>query len=87
MDFASALNTASFVVGLLSAAFWVRSATVKVDPPPEFKELADNMYYGHIIVNGADLIPTMKKQALWNSVAAIAAAATVLLQIGVKLLE
>ena len=87
MDIASALNVASFVIGLLSAAFWIRSATVKVAPPPEFQDKPDDMYYGHILVNGADLVPTMRKQAGWNSAASIAAAITVLLQIGVKILE
>ncbi|WP_438282589.1 hypothetical protein [Pseudomonas alabamensis] len=87
MDVAFALNTASFAIGLLSAAFWIRSATVKVEPPAEFDGLEDNMYHGHIIVNGTDLVPTMKKQWWWNSAAAIAAAITVALQIAVKFAE
>ncbi|TCT96124.1 hypothetical protein [Pseudomonas sp. LP_4_YM] len=87
MNIAFVLNAASLMIGLISAACWIRSAVVKVDPPIEFKGLEDNMYHGHIIVNGADLVPTMRKQAWWNSAAAIAAAVTVMLQIAVKFLE
>ena len=71
---------------MLSAAFWIRSAIVKVAPPAEFTGKPDGMYYGNIIVGGADLVPTMRKQAFWNSAAAFAAAATVLLQIAANAL-
>lgn len=81
MDFANALNVASFGVGLLSAGLWIKSATVKVAPPAEFDDKPDGMYHGYIIVKGADLVPTMAKQAAWNSAAALAAAVTVVLQI------
>lgn len=81
MDLATVLNAVSFGTGLLSAALWVKSATVKVAPPPGFNGMPDGMYRGYIIVKGADLVPTMGKQSAWNSAAALAAAATVIFQI------
>jgi hypothetical protein len=81
MNCASVLTAASLVTGIVSAGCWIFAAVVKVDPPAEFKGKPDDMYYGHIIANGADLVPTIKAQAKWNSAAAIAAAVTVLLQI------
>ena len=86
MDYASVLNAASLVTGIASAVCWVVTAVVKVEPPEELKGKPDNMYYGHIIANGADLVPTIKAQAKWNSAAAIAAAITVTLQIAAGLL-
>ena len=86
MEYASVLNVASLVAGITSAACWVVAAVVKIDPPEEMKGKPDGMYHGYIISSGADLIPTVKAQAKWNSAAAITAAVTVLLQIAVNLL-
>jgi hypothetical protein len=87
MDIANALNVASFGIGLLSAGLWIKSATVKVAPPPEFDGKPDGMYHGYIIVKGADLVPTMGRQSALNSAAALAAAATVLLQIAANVMS
>ncbi len=81
MDLKDALNFVSLGTGLFSAFCWVCAAFVKVKPPPEFNEVSDGMYHGHIIANGADLVPTVRAQAKWNSAAAISAAFMVLVQI------
>lgn len=87
MDLATGFNAVSFGTGLLSAVLWVKSATVKVAPPPEFNGKPDGMYHGYIIVKGADLVPTLDRQSVWNSAAAFVAAGTVLLQIAANLVE
>lgn len=86
MDSGTMLNAGSLLAGFISAGFWIKAALVKVPPPEIFKGKPDDMYMGHIIVGGADLIPTMRAQAKWNSAAAVAAAVTVLLQIAANLL-
>ncbi|MEB0009330.1 hypothetical protein QN375_06035 [Pseudomonas sp. MH9.2] len=86
MGYAPVLNAASFVAGFISAACWVVAAVVKVEPPEEMKGKPDGLYFGYIISSGADLIPTVKAQAKWNSAAAITAAVTVLLQIAANFL-
>lgn len=87
MDYASIANYASLATGFASAGCWVYAAAVKVDPPTQFKDKDDGMYHGHIITNGTDLVPTIKAQASWNSMAAFAAAATVILQIAAASLK
>lgn len=87
MDLAIVFNAVSFGTGLLSAVLWIKSATVKVEPPPEFNGKPDGMYHGYIIVKGADLVPTMGKQSAWNSAAAFVAAGTVFLQIAANAVE
>jgi hypothetical protein len=87
MGFASVLTGVSLVAGVASAVCWIVAAVVKVDPPEEFKGKPDNMYWGHIIANGADLVPTIRAQAKWNSAAAIAAAVAVLLQVAANFIS
>lgn len=86
MDLVSLATWGSLVTGLASAGCWCKAAVVKVAPPPEFDGKPDGMYHGNIIANGTDLIPTIKAQAFWNSWAAFAAAATVILQLIATLL-
>ena len=81
MNVALILNVASLVAGLLSAVFWIISAVVKAPPEPGLEGKPDGSYWKGTVVNGGDLIGTMRAQAKWNSRAAFAAAATVLLQI------
>lgn len=86
MDLAAVATWTSLITGLASAACWCKAAVVRVAPPPEFEGKPDDMYYGHIIANGSDLIPTIKAQASWNSWAAFAAATTVVLQLAAAFL-
>ncbi|WP_223526943.1 hypothetical protein [Pseudomonas sp. BF-B-26] len=76
------LTLASLITGMLSAFFWVMSAFAKVQAPEE-RRSAGNMTYrdGSIIFGGNDLAATLKRQSLWNSWAAGAAAATAMLQV------
>ncbi|NWF12486.1 hypothetical protein HX785_02215 [Pseudomonas reactans] len=87
MDYAQIANVASLGSGLLSAAFWVVSAKAKAPLPPEFEGMPDGSYWKIDIFNGGDLSGTMRLQAKWNSRAAVAAAATVLLQIAANMLS
>lgn len=74
------LLCASLASGVISAVFWLISAFVKVKPGPAVED-KNGLYPARIIINGADLQPTMLRQSLWNSRAAIAAAVTALLQV------
>lgn len=71
---------ASLVTGLLSAVLWVISARVKVKPGPEVPD-ENGMFEHRQIVDGADVKLTMRKQSVWNSRAALAAALTAALQV------
>jgi hypothetical protein len=75
------VDLASLCTGLLSAVFWVISAVIKVAPPPSLVGKPDDSYWDGIVVNGGDLLKTMRAQSKWNSLAAFAAAATAVLQI------
>lgn len=71
---------ASLAAGLLSAVLWVISACVKVKPGPVLSnELG--MTDHRQIIDGADVKLTMRKQSIWNSRAALAAALTAVLQL------
>lgn len=85
MNWVMLVDYGSIGVGAISAACWVLAATVKVDPPDELKGKPDGEYWKGTVVNGADLIKTLRAQARWNSAAAVAAAVAVSLQIAVKL--
>ncbi|DBA08608.1 TPA_asm: hypothetical protein [Pseudomonas phage vB_PaeP-D14I] len=87
MCLASFVSSASLVAGLISAGCWVIAAVVKVAPPKELRGKPDGDYWKATVVNGGDLIPTLRAQAKWNSIAAFAAAAAVLLQIASTLLK
>ncbi|MGH8382591.1 hypothetical protein [Pseudomonas sp.] len=80
MDCALMVNVASLVSGVLSAAFWVKSAVVKAPPPPGLENSPDIDSWDATIVNGGELYGTLRLQSKWNSRAAIAAAVTVSLQ-------
>lgn len=71
---------ASLATGLLSAVFWIISAYAKVKPGPEVQD-QKGMSDARLIVDGADIEPTMRKQSIWNSRAALAAALTAVLQV------
>jgi len=81
MGLASITAGASLLAGLISAACWVVAAVVKVDPPEELRGKPDGDYWPGTVVNGGDLIGTLKAQARWNSAAAFSAALAILLQI------
>ncbi|MHC8299557.1 hypothetical protein [Pseudomonas sp. ZS1P83] len=76
------LTLASMITGMLSALFWGLSAFAKVQAPKERRE-AGNMTYrdGSIVFGGNDLAATLKRQSLWNSWAAGAAALATILQV------
>lgn len=86
MDLSAIANIASLVTGAASAAFWVKAAVVKSPPAEGLEEKPDGRYWRGIVINGGDLIGTLKAQAKWNSAAAIAAALTVLLQMAANVL-
>lgn len=71
---------ASLITGLLSAVFWAISAFVKVRPVPEVPG-DSGMLDARLIIDGADIEPTMRQQSIWNARAAVAAAITALLQV------
>ncbi|WP_406834027.1 hypothetical protein [Pseudomonas asiatica] len=75
----------SIAAGVVSAACWVKSAIVKVDPPQGLEGLPDGEYMDGTILNGGEMIGTLRAQARWNSIAAFAAAAAVSLQVLAKL--
>ncbi|WP_223513475.1 hypothetical protein [Pseudomonas sp. GL-R-26] len=87
MDYAQVANVASLVAGLLSAVFWVVAAVVKAPVPPEFKGKPDGDYWKCAVIDGGELFGTLRLQSKWNSWAAFAAAATVLLQIAASMLS
>lgn len=85
MDLLKILEWTSIAVGLLSEAFWVVAAIVKVLLPQKASRgLPDGQYMPGARVDGADLLPTLKAQTRWNSRAAFAAVLAVLLQIATK---
>jgi hypothetical protein len=75
------VNFGSLVCGLVSAVFWVVSAVVKAPPADGLEGKPDGSYWGGNVLNGGDLYGTLRAQARWNSRAAFAASAAVLLQI------
>lgn len=87
MDWVSITANGSLAAGVISAVCWVIAAVVKVKPPKELRGKPDGDYWKAMVVNGADLIPTLRAQAKWNSIAAFAAAAAILLQITSTLLK
>lgn len=87
MDYSQMANVASLVAGLLSAAFWVAAAVVKAPAPLEFQDKPDGDYWKCAVIDGGELFGTLRLQSKWNSRAAFAAAATVLLQIATSMLS
>lgn len=87
MDYVFYVNLASLLFGLLSAIFWVVSAIAKAPPPPGYEGVKNADTWKATIVDGGELYGTLRLQSKWNSRAAIAAAATVLLQIVVNMLS
>jgi hypothetical protein len=87
MDFVSITEVGSLITGAASAVCWIVAAVVKVDPPESLRGKPDGDYWDGIVVNGADLICTLRAQARWNSAAAISAAIAVLIQVSSKLLQ
>lgn len=81
MAIATMISIGSLFFGLLSAIFWVLSAVAKAPPPPDLEGKPDGSYWGGNVLNGGDLFGTLRAQARWNSRAAFAASAAVLLQI------
>ncbi|WP_282395741.1 hypothetical protein [Pseudomonas sp. PS01298] len=71
---------ASLVTGLISAVFWAISALATVKEGPETQNEI-GMTDHRQIIDGADVKLTMRKQAKWNSRAALAAALTAVLQV------
>ncbi len=76
----------SIAAGAASAVCWIKSAVVKVDPPPGLEGLPDGEYMDGTILNGGEMIATLRAQARWNSIAAFTAATAVSLQVIAKLL-
>lgn len=87
MDYALAANSASLVFGVISAAFWVKSAVVKAPVPPEFEGKPDGDYWDCAVIGGGELFGTLRLQSKWNSRAAFAAAITVSLQVAANMLS
>ncbi|MEL7553095.1 hypothetical protein AAGV37_24720 [Pseudomonas protegens] len=85
MNWVMLADYGSIGAGAISAACWVLAAVVKVNPPEGLKGKPDGEYWKGTVVNGADLVKTLRAQARWNSSAAISAALAVSLQIAVKL--
>lgn len=73
------LSYAALVTGIISAILWIVSARAKVAPEPDNPD-ACGLIEASIVIDGADLEATMRKQAIWNSRAAWAAALTAILQ-------
>ncbi|MFL9848571.1 hypothetical protein [Pseudomonas chlororaphis] len=85
MNWVMLADYGSIAAGAISASCWIVAAFVKVDPPESLKGKPDDEYWDGIVVNGADLIKTLRAQAQWNSAAAVAAAITAALQIAAKM--
>lgn len=85
MNWTMLADYGSIVFGAISAFCWLVAAFVKVDPPESLRGKPDGDYWDGIVVNGADLIKTLRAQARWNSAAAISAAIAASLLIVVKL--
>ncbi|MBA6096375.1 hypothetical protein H4C80_04340 [Pseudomonas juntendi] len=64
----------SIAAGAISALCWMVAAFVKVDPPESLRGKPDGDYWDGIVLNGSDLLKTLRAQARWNSAAAVAAA-------------
>jgi len=74
MNWVMLADYGSVSFGAISAFCWLVAAIVKVDPPENLRGKPDGDYWDGIVVNGADLIKTLRAQSRWNSAAAIAAA-------------
>jgi hypothetical protein len=81
------VQVAAVIAALLSAAAWYRAATVKVtrEQVVEARKKAalkkgEIPNLAGVTLDGADLSGTFAAQSKWNSVGAIGAAVTVLLQ-------
>jgi hypothetical protein len=70
-------DIASVLTGGASATFWVISTMARTKAPAGME---DGMYHGMLISSGNNVVPTLKKQAFWNALAAYFTAATVLCQ-------
>jgi hypothetical protein len=76
----------SLIFGLASAICWIISALVRVPPAKGLEGKPDGSYWAGDVLNGGDLYGTLRAQSKWNSIAAFAASAAVLLQIAAGLL-
>lgn len=81
------LAYASILFGVISAVGWLRASTVKVTREQEVarrvkaaekKGIKPNL--SGVTLDGWDMSATFRAQTLWNSIAAISAAVSILLQ-------
>jgi hypothetical protein len=69
----------SIISGIISAGFWVMSATAKAEPTPARVELTYPNPHDNVDLH--QYFMTVKVQSKYNSIAAFAAAVTILCQV------
>lgn len=85
-------NASSALFGLLSAAGWLRAATVKVPHEEAMAQRAkaaakkgEKPNFASVSLDGWDMSATFAAQARWNAIAAFLAACSILLQVVLQL--
>ena len=87
MDWPAILSWSAIVLGLGSAAAWLRSSTVKVTlnqamaiREKEMERTGRMLSGGYATLDGWDMPATFAAQARWNSLGALLAASSITLQ-------
>jgi len=88
------LNAASIIMGLFSAASWLRACFVKVSHEKAMalrarvaKKRGEVPNFASASLDGWDMAETFAAQSKWNSIGAFFAAFSVLLQVVAKALD
>ena len=85
--FAYYASAASVIIGLASAAAWLRAGVVKVSHESAMKERGqkaaakgERPNLASVTLDGWDMSATFAAQSKWNAIGAVAAAVSILLQ-------
>jgi hypothetical protein len=88
------LTIASIVIGLVSAASWLRASVIKVSHEnamkareKEAKKRGEKPNYASVSLDGWDMSATFSAQSKWNAAGAFFAAISIFLQATVQLLS
>lgn len=88
------LSATSIMLAIVSAAGWLRASTVKVSREQEVawrqkeaKKMGVEPNLAGVTLDGWDMSGTFRAQTFWNSIAAISAAGSILLQAVVQVMQ
>ncbi|QEY13467.1 hypothetical protein [Cellvibrio sp. KY-YJ-3] len=88
------LTATSIVLGLISAASWLRASVIKVSHEKAMKnrekeagKRGESPNYASVSLDGWDMSATFSAQSKWNAAGAFFAASSILLQAIAQILE